>query len=552
MSELQQITNSMLWSVYGDALGFMSELVDESGLVQRTGKHTVDSLVEWKLRVGGRYGATVTVPAGMYSDDTQLRLATARCIDRNGNFDVDAFAKIELPVWLCYALGGGRGTKAAASNLSRDNIRWFANFYSSGDTRYVTSGGNGAAMRVQPHVWAASRSKDVRKIVLDVIRNTVTTHGHPRAIVGAVLYASVLSDTLLRSEVLGPKDWEASLSIVDTIPSYLSADDYLASMWLPEWERQTKSSFSASIADVVTECRASLARFSASDKGGESDYKSFVDAIGGRDPKSRGAGTTSVLATLALVWLFRSAPHEAIRIAVNFLGSDTDTIASMAGALLGAASDVAPSDVRDIQLFKDVASKMYSISRGEAVSEFGHPSLLTWRPPRTAIDAVGISAGQPALAGLGKLTFTDTVTTSSNEKTPSLWRWAVTEFGQSTLVKFRPEPQELEPQQLPNYPAPKAADVPNPQAQTTKPDREIQITMFKHSDNRPTAPTDVHASADDLDEYTQIVIRSNFDPRTIGELLVRVADQPNGIERAIGFAAIVAKARVRRARAAKG
>src|SRR2546425_10102720 len=113
------ILNSALWAAYGDALGFITELADRSTLRRRTGMSEVHEAIPWKRGVGGKYGATVELPAGCYSDDTQLRLATSRAIRGDGYFDVESFAKIELPVWLSYSLGGGTSTKAAASGLSR-------------------------------------------------------------------------------------------------------------------------------------------------------------------------------------------------------------------------------------------------------------------------------------------------------------------------------------------------------------------------------------------------------------------------------------------------
>ena len=89
-------------------------------------------------------GVTVKLPQGCYSDDSQLRLATGRSI-RSDGFDVEAFSKIELPVWLSYALGGGKATSAAATNLARPRVQWFANTFRG----WTDSGGNGAAMRIQ-------------------------------------------------------------------------------------------------------------------------------------------------------------------------------------------------------------------------------------------------------------------------------------------------------------------------------------------------------------------------------------------------------------------
>jgi hypothetical protein len=51
-----------------------------------------------------------------------------------------------------------------------------------------------------------------------------------------------------------------------------------------------------------------------------------------------------------------------------------------------------------------------------------------------------------------------------------------------------------------------------------------------------------------LDEITREVIRAEFDPVLIGRWLLHFSTQKDGIERAIAFAAIVAKAKRARAK----
>jgi ADP-ribosylglycohydrolase len=166
------VLRSALWAAAGDALGWITELSrGESGVRYRTGNASVSRPVAWTRTIGGRLGPRVDLPAGTYSDDTQLRLAVGRSIRGNGSFDVEAFAKIELTVWPTYALGGGLGTKAAASNLSRRGVNWFSNFFGVNGQAYTSSGGNGAAMRIQPHVWSLPPgSKD---LLPNVLRNAL-------------------------------------------------------------------------------------------------------------------------------------------------------------------------------------------------------------------------------------------------------------------------------------------------------------------------------------------------------------------------------------------
>ena len=124
-----RVVGSALWSAWGDALGFATELADNVGLVRlRTGSEKVTNTVEWRRRIGGRSGPIVDMPPGCYSDDTQLRLATARSIGLEGSFDVAAFAKVELPAFLAYGLGVGRGTRLATKNLGKPSVSWNSNF----------------------------------------------------------------------------------------------------------------------------------------------------------------------------------------------------------------------------------------------------------------------------------------------------------------------------------------------------------------------------------------------------------------------------------------
>ena len=95
-SRCAQTRNSMLWAAYADALGFISELVDHKGLKRRTKGAELDRLMAWRRRVGGRGGVDVVLPAGCWSDDTQLRMAVSRTITHHG-FDIETFSALSCP-----------------------------------------------------------------------------------------------------------------------------------------------------------------------------------------------------------------------------------------------------------------------------------------------------------------------------------------------------------------------------------------------------------------------------------------------------------------------
>jgi ADP-ribosylglycohydrolase len=92
------------------------------------------------------------------------------------------FAKKELPFWLTYQRGGGRALLQAAKSYSEKKMPLCQSTFARD---YFKAGGNGAAMRILPHVIAAARTSNKQDLMSDVVRNTLITHGHPRAFLGA-------------------------------------------------------------------------------------------------------------------------------------------------------------------------------------------------------------------------------------------------------------------------------------------------------------------------------------------------------------------------------
>ena len=252
------IVNSALWAAYGDALGFMTELADRGTLKRRSGLSEVRRPVPWRRGVGGKFGATIELPAGCYSDDTQLRLATSRAIRGDGYFDVEAFAKIELPVWPSYSLGGGVSTKAAAFGLSRSDVNWFSNFYNTKFSNYLDAGGNGGAMRIHPHIWVARSTSQDDLTWRDVVRNVICTHGNLRAIAGACFHGFCIMSVLRSREVPGPKEWDDIVQRLSSVCSVIREDHDLSTFWLPVWEQRTNSKLEEAFGQVQRECKNDL------------------------------------------------------------------------------------------------------------------------------------------------------------------------------------------------------------------------------------------------------------------------------------------------------
>jgi len=442
---MRSILNSSRWAAYGDVIGFISELANESLLKQRIDSSRVSEPTEWQRLIGGRYGASVSLPKGCYSDDTQLRLATSRSIRGDGDFDVEVFAKVELPVWLSYALGAGRGSKAAAASLARQSTNWFSNFFEQKNTNYFQTGGNGAAMRIQPHVWASTRRQNPETYLLDVIRNSICTHGHPRGFLGAVFHAYCLANTIETNEIASIDVWERAIDVFLDVPEIINSDSELSAFWKPVWEERSGGSLKNALMIVRDECLADIdSTLKYTDVNSEDNYHRLVNSFGALRSDQRGSGTKTAILASALAWMYRKdSPVAALQASANLLNSDTDTIGTMAGAILGAGISIKPSvAIKDQDYIDSEALRLYQISCEETVSSFAYPNLHKWSPPKTQLDALGLVGDQLYLSGIGYGTSaSEKIISRSNPKI--MWQWVSLDFGQTVLVKRRDELKQL-------------------------------------------------------------------------------------------------------------
>lgn len=539
MDHTRAVTHSALWAAYGDALGFITERADTASLRRRIGPGPLKGLQTWKRLIGGKFGVTIELPRGTYSDDTQLRLATSRCIDGAGHFDVEAFAKVELPVWSSYSLGAGLGTKAAAAWLANPNANWFSNFFSTEKARYVEGGGNGAAMRVQPLVWAAGFRTTPDAWKLNVIRNAICTHGHPRGIAGAMMHATLLRHTLEFGDIPGEDQWRQAVREISEIPSLINKEHDLNVFWVPVWEQKAKDNLSTAFDKVRVECERDLKTIASIHCGSPAEtYEAILREVGAHTPEHLGSAVKTSLAAAALSWTFRyDSPVDALLCAATCANSDTDTIATMAGAMLGAVClDPPPTEVQDEEYIRNESKRLAAISCGNNVTAFQYPDLLSWQAPRTQLDVVTIdSNGALMVAGLGEATPVGERFCARSGG--ACWQWLRLPFGQTILAKQRPN--------LKASPRPRPRDERTTQGEKENPMNEIrQAQLFK-------PPPTGTPSSPNLDDLTTQAIRSGFDTAMIGGHILQLSALPNGIELAVAYASIVAKARKARVDAGK-
>lgn len=544
----RRVINSALWAAAGDALGWITELSHGAANVKRrSGVATVVQPVAWDRVIGGRTGPKVALPAGTYSDDTQLRLAVSRCIRSGGVFDAEAFAKVELTVWPSYALGAGLGTKAAAASLVRRNTTWYSNFFESGSQSYVNGGGNGAAMRVQPHVWARKTSGS--DLVLAVLKDALITHGHPQGFCGAVFHALTLQATMLAGTVAAPELWTELVEAFLEIPAILDSDPQLAAFWRAAWESKTGKSLpdallamrDASLRDIesVHSCAKAMV---------PEEYSRVLEALGCTSEQFRGAGFKTALAASVLAHMYREgSPAKALAQAANELESDTDTIATMAGAIMGACAEAAPDwPIQDRDYIVREATRLARVAAGEPGDSFVYPDLARWTPPANQLASVGRLGDEVAISGLG-------VVLAEGEEYRSgdaTWQWYRLPFGQTVLAKRKAVLPRVSVDQLPGlssrikaYQGPTASDPRSAQGALA-----FQVSQASAvEDSQQDVERNVKGTWS-LDVATDEAIRSNFDPAVVGALLNRCLDETESIEHVIAFAAILGKARLARRR----
>jgi ADP-ribosylglycohydrolase len=367
---LDRFQGAMLCSTVGDALGWPTEFLHPNGNHNPPFELPVHEFVQWKKLVGGKWwGYEQKIAPGEYSDDTQLMLAIARSITEEGRFEPERFAYEELPLWLQYERGGGKSVKTAARKLIGKNADWLRNFYKQGELAYTSAGANGAAMRNLP--IALVNVGNESRIIKDSFFNAIITHGHPRAILGAVLFGLAVNYTL----TITPSGNVSTKALIEYLHTWMDqigraiTDNDLITTWIRRWDKNSEeSSFRLSFDRVHQETSHYLEGIQ---KFIHADAKTYYTFVGALNPATRGSGLATVCAAIYMFLKYVERPSEALVIAANMFGSDTDTIGVFLGALLGAyhGTNAVQSQlldqVQDRDYLLKTAKRLHTIASGE-------------------------------------------------------------------------------------------------------------------------------------------------------------------------------------------
>lgn len=323
---------AMLGAACGDALGWPNERVGKSKVPKQQGR--LNDFRSWIRRSGGRFSPhEETIEAGEYSDDTQLILCLCRSLLKGESW-WEYFTQVELPLWSAYERGGGGATKRAVDSWLDGVAPWSSNRKPQDVKRYFDAGGNGVAMRILPHILRLGE-KDFSVIAANILLDGVTTHGHPRALLGALAYGFALWAAFRKASKLAygelVEDLVKNAEVWSALPS--------PSAIQPEWKNQAErtlqgyvklwESAKAEILEYLEVCRTELA------KGALSFDDDVLKKLQCFNSKISGAGTVAAIAAVYLASRYAADPINGVVKAAFAIGSDTDTIASMTGGLLG-------------------------------------------------------------------------------------------------------------------------------------------------------------------------------------------------------------------------
>jgi ADP-ribosylglycohydrolase len=327
-----KMVGALIGAAVGDALGWPNE--QNSKNISKDRPKDAEMFQKWVRRDGFRkWSHEEKIYPGEYSDDTQLIIATARSL-RYGSGWIKHFTKVELPAWLSYERGGGGATKRAAEAWKRGNNPWnLEKEKEAGVQKYFNAGGNGVAMRILPHVFRNEGSWE--EIVHQVFLNGIATHGHPKALIGAILYADALLYLLNIDKTLGygelvdylltRKDKWGVFPDVQKIGSWINVANIIyKDSYMDMWD-----SAGEEIIDLLRIVKEGL------DQGALDIGNEVLEKLDCFDKNVNGSGTITAVAAIYLASKYASSPQLALTEAAHLKNSDTDTLASMVGGLIG-------------------------------------------------------------------------------------------------------------------------------------------------------------------------------------------------------------------------
>lgn len=312
------VRGSFLGVAIGDALGMPVETMSHEEILEATGGAGITG---YSLPLQKRFGDTGKLLPGMWTDDTQLTLAVARSLVRNGGFDPEDMIASHVEALGKTAIGWGKSTRIAIQGF-RDGTRKLGD---PPPTGLRMGSGNGVAMKIAPlAIWHALRgfvpdyfgNKKWFELVVATLSLGHLTHSDKKASYGAALVAAEIVYALhdQSSESVGMAACIESVYVAHRVKQMLAEDSL-------KDDANLKLSFHALLPKVML----------AAKRGADALRLAALPQI----TREGFHVVPSVCYSLGVARRHAFTFREAVLEAVN-AGGDTDTNASMVGAIIGA------------------------------------------------------------------------------------------------------------------------------------------------------------------------------------------------------------------------
>ena len=191
-------TDGMMGLVTGDALGVPVQFMERDEIRQRPEGPVA----------GMESGGVYQMPAGTWSDDSSMALATLESIRRKGGIDPGDIM-LNFVKWM---FGGEFTPFGEAFDEGNTCVMAITKFFETADWQHAGrtgeyANGNGALMRILPFsLYCIFRGRDKEKTVGIINTATAITHGHPISQMGSLIFTLFLEE-LMRTDSVSSA-WE--------------------------------------------------------------------------------------------------------------------------------------------------------------------------------------------------------------------------------------------------------------------------------------------------------------------------------------------------------
>lgn len=314
-----RIRGCFLGLAVGDALGMPVETMPRKKIIETFGSA---GITDYLPPVQTRVTDTAGLPPGSWTDDTQLTLTVARGIMGAHGFDLRGQAHELVEAWLSSNLGWGKATNSAARQLMR-NFYGGTGPYRGYDVPAAPEPGadcgNGVAMKVAPlAIWcfAGNGIAETNVFIEQAMRLGLMTHGDPRASFAAIAIGAVVGAAL-----------DLNNARAKATPETLRS-----AFW------NVTKMFVYGAEERYADLRPNPEKLSARLKRAK-DLMGDPDRL--REEIRTGCFALESVPFAIATYLRHPLDFEAAVLEAVNAGGDTDTTASMVGAMAGAASGLA-------------------------------------------------------------------------------------------------------------------------------------------------------------------------------------------------------------------